>query len=38
MLNSHDQTELCLRTYALLIEVVSEGEISQLFQTESNMA
>jgi len=31
MINSHDQTELCLKTYAFLIEVISEGEISQIF-------
>ena len=28
MINSHDQTELCLKTYAFLIEVLSDGELS----------
>lgn len=37
MINSHEQAEFCLRTYALLIEIISEGQISLIFQNEMTM-
>jgi len=37
MVNSHEQTELCLKSYGYMIETLSDGAISLIFQSEMDM-
>ena len=37
MINSHEQTEFCLKSYALMIETLSDGAMSLIFQNEMDM-